>query len=121
MWSLGWAELNKYVFFSAYLKRIDEVAIRRALMEAESFLESNVSTNTEEDSKLLKRWKSKPPQGIEEMKWWIAVHQKHLFLSDELRGGFLRSFPALSKRDQRPDYELTALFYERLKSFVDGI
>ncbi|KAB2808062.1 hypothetical protein F8C67_10850 [Phaeocystidibacter luteus] len=120
VWSLRWAELNKRIFFSAYLNRIDDVAIRRALMEAKTFLQTN-SSESDEESDLQKRWNANPPKSLHEMKWWIAVHQKHLFLPDEMRGSLLRAFPAIRKGDQRPDYKLTKLFYERLKSFVDGI
>lgn len=117
VWSLRMAELNKWLFFRAYLTRIDEVARKRAIMEAESFLARNADTPKEGESKLLIAWKNNPPSTKEEWQRWIAIHQQHLFLSDDLRGGFLRSFPALKKSEQNADIELTRLFYEALRQF----
>ncbi|NVK05731.1 MAG: hypothetical protein HWD92_12970 [Flavobacteriia bacterium] len=117
VWSLRMAELNKRLFFNAYVSRIDEVAHKRAIMEAESFLARNADTPKEGESKLLIAWKKNPPSTKKEWQRWIAIHQQHLFLSDDLRGGFLRSFPALKKSEQKADIELTRLFYEALRQF----
>lgn len=117
VWSLRMAELNKWLFFSAYVSRVDEIARKRAVMEAESFLTRNADATSEGESKLLMAWKKNPPTTKAEWQRWIAIHQQHLFLSDDLRGGFLRSFPALKKSEQKADIELTRLFYEALRQF----
>lgn len=117
VWSLKMAEVNKWLFFNAYVNRIDDVARKRALMEAESFLTRNEPSRNEVLSPLREKWNANPPSSKLEWQKWIAIHQQHLFLSDELRGGFLQSFPAVRGKHHRADYELTRLFYEALRQF----
>lgn len=113
-WSEGKAEWNKWIFLKAYMKRIDAVAERRAFREAEVWLQKSGPEAVEESS-LLRKWKANPPETEQDWKYWIALHQRHLFTPLETRGSFYRSFPALREKDRRPDYELTRLFYEALR------
>lgn len=117
VWSLTMAELNKWLFFSAYKSRIDQVAIQRAIMEAQSFLEKNEPGDKSVESTLLKKWKARPPKTYEDWKYWIAIHQQHLFLGEDQRGGMLSQFPALRRASQKADYQLTQLFYNALRDF----
>lgn len=114
VWSLRFAEINKWIFFKAYLDRIDAVAFNRALHESKAFIEHNEQEVSSTDSKLLRKWKTAPPANEDDLRPWIAIHQQHLFTDDSLRGALMRSFPALRKEDQVADVELTRLFYKAL-------
>lgn len=114
VWSLTWAEVNKWVFFTAYKNRVDDTAIRRSLMESKAYLDRVTPRDEAATSPLLEKWNNHPPSTREEWSWWIAVHQQHLFLGPDRRGGFFLKFPATNARDQRSNYQLTKLFYERL-------
>lgn len=115
LWGYRMAEWNKWLFFRAYVNRIDKVAERRALSEAKSFLEQCAPMREKVvESSLLKQWKASPPQDEHEWKRWIAIHQRHLFVPTSLKGGFYRNFPAWRKSDLKADVELTQLFYQRL-------
>lgn len=114
-WSLAMAELNKTLFFKAYASRIDEVAERRALKEAEAWLNQVEDPSLYPSSKLLQKWIANPPKTEADWKWWIAVHQRHLFVPHTVRGAFYQVFPAWKAIDRVPDYQLTAYFYEALR------
>lgn len=115
-WSLAMAEMNKWIFFKAYFNRINDVAERRALKEAEYWLQNTIQPNNGgSESKLLKEWKKNPPETEVEWKRWITIHQRHLFVPLSVRGAFYQDFPAISKRSREVNYELTKLFYEGLR------
>lgn len=113
-WSLAMAELNKWLFFKAYVQRIDSVAEKRALKESAEWLSRTTEPLEYEESPLYKRWISKPPTTDDDWKFWIAIHQRHLFVPLSVRGSFHSNFPALTAKSRQPDYKLTRLFYEGL-------
>lgn len=114
-WSLAMAEFNKWMFLKAYVERIDAVAEKRALKESEAWLSRTDAPSEYRETPLCKRWKSNPPTSDREWKFWIAIHQRHLFVPLSIRGSFYSDFPAFSAKSRQPDYELTRLFYEGLR------
>lgn len=121
MWSLAMAEVNKKIFFKAYLRKVDDVTERKALREARAWLDrTSESDFRQEDSPLLEKWLSNPPKTEDDWKWWIAVHQRHLFVPLAIRGSFYSRFPAILEKHRVPNYKLTQLFCEALELRSSG-